>query len=78
MNLDANKLRIELNIGNFADPFYNVERQDRAAMECALASCVLAGEVASDKQGGWELTLKGKQKTADMRLCQQLPQKSLT
>jgi hypothetical protein len=61
MNRDANTLRVKLNLGNFADPFYNVAPVDRADISKALMTCIQNGEVESDRNGGWQLTAKGRE-----------------
>jgi hypothetical protein len=56
MTLSADILRVKLNLGNFADPFYNVKRAERPDIQAALELCIRSGEIVPDGFGGWKLT----------------------
>jgi hypothetical protein len=61
MNQTTDKLLVNQNLANFADPFWNVQAWNRDRLAVALQMLVLAGEVESDGFGGWRLTVKGRE-----------------
>lgn len=55
-----NQLRVRINLMNFADPFYNVNPQDRPDIAAALAKLVRYGRVVRRVDGFYELA-KGRE-----------------
>ena len=64
MNMDANTLRVKLNLENYGDPFYDTKPPDRAGMQAALDTLVRRGQIKKDSNGHyaiirWQSTGRG-------------------